>query len=156
MLKNLKTLGVIIISLVMNDAYSESNLDEILVSPGQKNTSIFDSLRSVEVITSESIRNFGYTTVDEVLSHSRSINIGSNGGHGQTKSIFMRGTESNHTKVLVNGVELNPGTLGVPSIQHISVEMLDRIEISKGSMAVLHGRSTIGGVINIITKKSMS
>jgi len=154
MLKNIKTLSVIIISLMMNDAYSESNLDEILVSPGQKNTSIFNSLRSVEVITSESIRNFGYTTVDEVLSHSSSINIGSNGGHGQTKSIFMRGTESNHTKVLINGVELNPGTLGVPSIQHISVEMLDRIEISKGSMAALHGRSTIGGVINIITKKS--
>ena len=42
----------------------------------------------------------------------------------------------------------------MPSIQHISVEMLDRIEISKGSMAALHGRSTIGGVINIITKKS--
>ena len=154
MLKNLKTLGVIIISLAMNDAYSESNLDEILVSPGHKNTSIFDSLRSVEVITSESIRNFGYTTVDEVLSHSSSINIGSNGGHGQTKSIFMRGTESNHTKVLVNGVELNPGTLGVPSVQHISVEMLDRIEISKGSMSTLYGRNTIGGVINIITKKS--
>ena len=154
MLKNLKTLSVIIISLVMNDAYSESNLDEVLVSPGQKNISLFNSLRSVEVITSENIRNFGYTTVDEVLSHSSSINIGSNGGHGQTKSIFMRGTESNHTKVLVNGVELNPGTLGVPSIQHISVEMLDRIEISKGSMATLYGRSTIGGVINIITKNS--
>ena len=67
----------------------------------------------------------------------------------------MRGTESNHTKVLINGVELNPGTLGVPSIQHISVEMLDRIEISKGSMSTLYGRSTIGGVINIITKKDI-
>ena len=64
MSKNIKTLSVIIMSLMMNDAYSESNLDEILVSPGQKNTSIFNSLRSVEVITSESIRNFGYTTVD--------------------------------------------------------------------------------------------
>ena len=53
MLKNIKTLSVIIISLMMNDAYSESNLDEILVSPGQKNTSIFNSLRSVEVITSD-------------------------------------------------------------------------------------------------------
>ena len=68
----------------------------------------------------------------------------------------MRGTESNHTKVLINGVELNPGTLGVPSIQHISVEMLDRIEISKGSMSTLYGRSTIGGVINIITKKDIT
>ena len=74
----------------------------------------------------------------------------------RTKSIFMRGTESNHTKVLINGVELNRGTLGVPSIQHISVEMLDRIEISKGSMSTLYGRSTVGGVINIITNKDIT
>ncbi|MBT5862860.1 MAG: TonB-dependent receptor [Gammaproteobacteria bacterium] len=137
-----------------NSIYAESNLDQVLVSPGQRSVTIFDSLSSVEVITADDIQSLGYSTVDEILSHSSSINIGSNGGHGQTKSIFMRGTESNHTKVLVNGVELNPGTLGVPSIQHISVEMLDRIEISKGSMSTLYGKSTIGGVINIITKKN--
>ncbi len=137
-----------------NPLVAESKLSEIVVSPSQRPTTIFDSLNSVEVITQEQIQSFGYTTVDEILSHSSSISIGSNGGHGQTKSIFMRGTESNHTKVLINGVALNPGTLGVASIQHISVEMLDRIEISKGSMSTLYGRDTIGGVINIITKKN--
>jgi vitamin B12 transporter len=141
--------------LLNNSIYAESNLDQVLVSPGQRSATIFDSLSSVEVITADDIQSLGYSTVDEILSHSSSINIGSNGGHGQTKSIFMRGTESNHTKVLINGVELNPGTLGVPSIQHISVEMLDRIEISKGSMSTLYGKSTIGGVINIITKKNI-
>ena len=152
MFKNIKIL-IILLCLSHNVVHSESNLNQILVSPGQRDATIFDSLSSVEVITSENIRTLGYSSVDEILSNSSSINIGSNGGHGQTKSIFMRGTESNHTKVLINGVELNPGTLGVPSIQHISVEMLDRIEISKGSMSTLYGRSTIGGVINIITKK---
>tara|TARA_B100001564_G_scaffold77408_1_gene61945 strand:- start:338 stop:2110 length:1773 start_codon:yes stop_codon:yes gene_type:complete len=154
MFKNIKIL-IILLCLSHNVVHSESNLNQILVSPGQRDATIFDSLSSVEVITSENIRTLGYSSVDEILSNSSSINIGSNGGHGQTKSIFMRGTESNHTKVLVNGVELNPGTLGVPSIQHISVEMLDRIEISKGSMSTLYGRSTIGGVINIITKKDI-
>ena len=150
----IKKIFIIIILLFSNIIYAESNLNEILVSPEQRSATIFDSLNSVEVITSEDIQALGYSTIDEILSHSSSISIGSNGGHGQTKSIFMRGTESNHTKVLVNGVELNPGTLGVPSIQHISVEMLDRIEISKGSMSTLYGKSTIGGVINIITKKN--
>ena len=146
-----------VIMLAINYASSviaDSKLSEIVVSPSQRTTTIFDSLSSVEVITQDQIQSLGYTTVDEILSHSSSISIGSNGGHGQTKSIFMRGTESNHTKVLINGVALNPGTLGVPSIQHISVEMLDRIEISKGSMSTLYGRDTIGGVINIITKKN--
>ena len=151
----IKKIFIIIIMLFSNIIYAESNLNEILVSPGQRSATIFDSLNSVEVITSDDIQALGYSTVDEILSHSSSISIGSNGGHGQTKSIFMRGTESNHTKVLINGVELNPGTLGVPSIQHISVEMLDRIEISKGSMSTLYGKNTIGGVINIITKKDI-
>ncbi len=155
MFKNVTTSIVLLLCLSHNMVHSESNLNQILVSPGQRDATIFDSLSSVEVITSESIRNLGYSSVDEILSNSSSINIGSNGGHGQTKSIFMRGTESNHTKVLINGVELNPGTLGVPAIQHISVEMLDRIEITKGSMSTLYGRSTIGGVINIITKKDI-
>ena len=154
MFKNI-TILIILLCLSHNVVHSESNLNQILVSPGQRDATIFDSLSSIEVITSENMRALGYASVDEILSNSSSINIGSNGGHGQTKSIFMRGTESNHTKVLINGVELNPGTLGVPSIQHISVEMLDRIEISKGSMSTLYGRSTIGGVINIITKKDI-
>ena len=155
MAKIKKIFTITVLMLLNNSIYAESNLDRVLVSPGQRSVTIFDSLSSVEVITADDIQSLGYSTVDEILSHSSSINIGSNGGHGQTKSIFMRGTESNHTKVLVNGVELNPGTLGVPSIQHISVEMLDRIEISKGSMSTLYGKSTIGGVINIITKKDI-
>ena len=150
-----KIFTITILALLNNSIYAESNLDQVLVSPGQRSATIFDSLSSVEVITADDIQSLGYSTVDEILSHSSSINIGSNGGHGQTKSIFMRGTESNHTKVLINGVELNPGTLGVPSIQHISIEMLDRIEISKGSMSTLYGKSTIGGVINVITKKDI-
>ncbi|MDG2158873.1 MAG: TonB-dependent receptor [Gammaproteobacteria bacterium] len=155
----LKTRNItILVSLLLSNSlvFSESNLNEILVSPESRSTTIFDSLSSVEVITSADIELLGYSTVDEILSHSSSINIGSNGGYGQTKSIFMRGTESNHTKVLINGVELNPGTLGVASIQHISVEMLDRIEISKGSMSTLYGKNTIGGVINIILKKDLN
>ena len=149
-------IAIVCLSLFINNLlFADSKLNEIVVTPSLRETTIFDSLSSIEIITREEIQALGHSSVNDILSHSISINIGSNGGHGQTKSIFMRGTESNHTKVLINGVELNPGTLGVPSIQHISVEMLDRIEISKGSMSTLYGRDTIGGVINIITKRNL-
>tara|TARA_B100001750_G_C15504146_1_gene599218 strand:+ start:156 stop:1934 length:1779 start_codon:yes stop_codon:yes gene_type:complete len=134
-------------------AIAESNLNQIVVTPSKRPTTIFNSLNSIEVVTQDDIKKYGYRTIDEILNLSSSISIGSNGGLGQTKSIFLRGTESNHTKVLLNGVELNPGTLGVPSIQHISVEMINRIEIAKGGMSTLYGRDSIGGVINIITKQ---
>ena len=99
MFKTKKILTIITLLLLSNTIYAESNLNEILVSPGQRSTTIFDSLSSVEVITSDDIQALGYSTIDDILSHSSSISIGSNGGPGQTKSIFMRGTESNHTKV---------------------------------------------------------
>ena len=131
---------------------ADTKLNEIVVTSSFKETTLFDSLTSIEIITREDIESSGYSTVDEILGNSSSINIGSNGGHGQTKSIFLRGTESNHTKVLINGVTLNPGTLGVASIQHMSADIIERIEISKGSMSTLFGRDTIGGVINIVTR----
>ena len=135
-------------------AIAESTLSQIVVTPSKRPATVFSSLSSIEVITQDDIKKYGYRTIDEILNFSSSISIGSNGGFGQTKSIFLRGTESNHTKVLLNGVELNPGTLGVPPIQHISVEMIGRIEIVKGGMSTLYGRDAIGGVINIITKKN--
>ena len=146
---------VVAISLATSTYVSaETFLDKVVVTPLKTPTKIFNLFNNVQVISSKEIKLQGYESINEILSKSSSISIGSNGGYGQTKSIFLRGTESNHTKVLINGVDLNPGTLGVPSIQHITVDMIDSIEISKGSMSTLYGKDTIGGVINIITKKS--
>ncbi len=147
---------IIAISLATNTYVSaETFLDQVVVTPLKTPTKIFDAFNNVQVIDSKEIKLQGYESINEILAKSSSISIGSNGGYGQTKSIFLRGTESNHTKVLINGVDLNPGTLGVPSIQHISVDMIESIEISKGSMSTLYGKDTIGGVINIITKKNV-
>ena len=139
--------------LLCTHVYAESALHQITVTPEKRPIRIIDTLNSIEVITSNNIKNSGFTSMSEILDFSSSISIGSNGGFGQTKSIFMRGTESNHTKVLVNGIELNPGTLGVPSIQHIPPEIIERVEISKSGMSSLYGKDSIGGVINIITKQ---
>jgi len=147
-----KTIIILMIFSISSIAFAKSDLDQIIVTPNLKKTTIHESLNAVSIITKDEIRNYGYKSIDEILQHVSSINIGSNGGHGQTKSIFLRGTESNHTKVLIDGVSLNPGTLGVPSIQHVSPQIIERIEISKGGMSTLYGRDAIGGIINIITK----
>ena len=154
MIKKFCQFLLIVLFSISSPLNAQSTLDRVVVTPNKRSTLVFDTLNSVEVITSEMIKKSGNVTLESILNQSSSISIGSNGGFGQTKSIFMRGTESNHTKVLVNGVELNPGTLGVPSIQHISVDLIERIEISKGSMSTLYGKNAIGGVINIITKKN--
>ena len=155
MMGKIRVIAVIAMTVIMPCAvFAQNALETIVVTPNKQPMKLFDTLLSVDFIKSDAIQKRGYKNLEEILSQFSSISIGSNGGFGQTKSIFMRGTESNHTKVLLNGVELNPGTLGVPSIQHISVDMIDRIEISKGSMSTLYGKDTIGGTINIITKNN--
>jgi vitamin B12 transporter len=82
------------------------------------------------------------------------IDIGRNGGPGQATSMFLRGTESNHTLVLVDGVRINPGTIGGAAIQNIAPEVIERIEIVKGARSALFGTDAIGGVVNIITRRA--
>ncbi len=74
------------------------------------------------------------------------------GGAGQQTSLFVRGTESNHVLVLMDGLRINPGTIGTAAIQNIAPEFVERVEIVKGPRSTLYGSDAIGGVINVITR----
>lgn len=93
------------------------------------------------------------TDLAELLRFEAGLDIGRNGGPGQSTSVFMRGTESNHTLVLMDGVRINPGTIGGAAFQNIAPEMIERVEIVKGARSALYGTDAIGGVINIITRR---
>ena len=64
----------------------------------------------------------------------------------------LRGTESNHTVVLIDGVRINPGTIGGAALQNIAPESLERIEIVKGPRSSLYGTDAIGGVVQLFTR----
>jgi vitamin B12 transporter len=67
--------------------------------------------------------------------------------------VFIRGAESNHTLVLVDGVRINPGTIGLPALQNIPPDLIERIEVVKGPRSALWGSDAIGGVVNIVTRR---
>jgi vitamin B12 transporter len=92
------------------------------------------------------------TDVADVLRFRSGVELGRNGGPGQTTSMFMRGTESNHTLVLVDGVRINPGTVGGAALQNLSPELVERIEVVKGPRSTLYGTDAIGGVVQIFTR----
>lgn len=94
------------------------------------------------------------TDLAELLRFEAGIDIGRNGGPGQATSVFLRGTESNHTLVLIDGVRMNPSTIGGAAIQNIAPEAIERVEIVKGARSALFGTDAIGGVINIITRRA--
>jgi vitamin B12 transporter len=128
--------------------------DIIIVTATRTEIPLDSAIVPVTVITREDIELSLATDLGELLRFEAGIDLGRNGGPGQAASVFLRGTESNHTLVLVDGVRINPGTLGGAAIQHISPEVIERVEIVKGARSALFGTDAIGGVINIITRRN--
>ena len=98
--------------------------DTIIVTATRTESPLEQATVPVRVITRDDIELSLATDLAELLRFEAGIDIGRNGGPGQATSFFMRGTESNHTLVLIDGVRMNPGTIGGDAIQHISPELI--------------------------------
>lgn len=128
--------------------------ETVIVTATRTEIPIHDATVPVTVITREDIELSLANDLAELLRFQAGIDLGRHGGPGQATSMFLRGTESNHTLVLLDGVRINPGTLGGAAIQHIAPEIIERVEIVKGARSALFGTDAIGGVINIITRRA--
>jgi len=106
------------------------------------------------VITAQQIQMSGAQAIGDLLQQYAGLGIASNGGPGQPTSLFLRGTNSNQTLVMINGVKINPADGSGAALQNIHLNDIERIEIVKGPRAALYGSDAIGGVINIITKQA--
>jgi vitamin B12 transporter len=140
------------ISATAAESESADTLSEVFVTASRTPTPIADVLASVTVINHEELVRTTVVDISEALRFQPGIDVARTGGIGQPTSIFIRGAESNHTLVLIDGVRVNPGTVGVAAVQNIPPELVERMEIVKGPRSTLYGSDAIGGVINIITR----
>lgn len=149
--------GSAILALIIANGATATVTDPgetIVVTATRTEIPLRETTVPVTVISREDIELSLATDLGELLRFEAGIDLGRNGGPGQATSIFLRGTESNHTLVLIDGVRMNPGTLGGAAIQHIAPEVIERVEIVKGARSALFGTDAIGGVINIITRRA--
>ena len=93
------------------------------------------------------------TTRRNCCASMRASTCGRNGGPGQPTAVFIRGAESNHTLVLIDGVRINPGTIGLPALQNIPPGHDRAHRGRQGPRSALWGTDAIGGVINVITRR---
>lgn len=126
---------------------------ELSITANRRVQATKDTLSAVTVINREQIEQYQATTVADVLRRVPGINISNNGGIGKNTSVFMRGTNSGHVLVLVDGVRHGSATLGSTSFQHIPLDQVERIEVVRGPRSSLYGSEAIGGVIQIFTRK---
>jgi vitamin B12 transporter len=131
----------------------EKDIEVITVTATRSSLNINDALTSQVVITRADIELINPISVLDLLSTVPSIDIASNGGKGQTASVFMRGTSSDHTLVLIDGIRVSSATSGGTNLNNLAPELIERIEIVQGPRAALWGSDAIGGVIQIFTRE---
>jgi vitamin B12 transporter len=142
-------------------AFAQSQLDypgledeSVVVSATRIPTPVSEIASSVTVITADDIEQRQEVSLPDVLRDVPGLDIVQTGGAGGQTSIFMRGTNSNQTKVLLDGIDISdPSTAnGAVDISKLLAGDLARVEVLRGPQGALYGADAIGGVINLVTK----
>ncbi|MBA4503720.1 TonB-dependent vitamin B12 receptor [Marinobacterium marinum] len=127
--------------------------DTLLVTATRTAQTADQALASVTVIERDEIERKQAQTVTDLLRQTPGITVTNNGGRGKQTSIFMRGTNSDHVLVLIDGIKQGSATLGSVAFEHLTPDQIERIEVVRGPRSSLYGSEAIGGVIQIFTRK---
>lgn len=139
-------------SVRADDAYL-SKLETVTVTATRTERSVEESLASVTVIDRDEIERRQAQSVQEVLRGVPGLSITNSGGLGKNTSVHLRGTESDHVLVLIDGVRAGSASSGTTAFQDIPIDQIERIEVVRGPRSSLYGSEAIGGVIQIFTRK---
>lgn len=127
--------------------------DTIVVTATRQQERVSELLADVSVISREQIENAGQSTLEELLARQAAIEYSASGGPGQISGIGIRGANSNHTLLLIDGVRVGSATSGTANFSRLPLSQIERIEILRGPASALYGADAIGGVIQIFTKR---
>ena len=111
------------------------------------------SLADVSVITRTDIERSGTQDLIDLLRLQAGVDIARTGGAGEQTSVFLRGTNSNHVLVLIDGVRVASSNTGSFAFENLPLDSIERIEIVRGPRASYWGSDAIGGVIQVFTRK---
>ena len=136
------------------NAAEQKQQEAVVVTATRTAETVDESLASVSIISRADIEQSQANNVTELLRLQAGIDIARSGGPGQQTSLFMRGTNSNQTLVLIDGVRAFSATTGSFAWTSLSLTDIERIEIVRGPRASLYGSDAIGGVIQIFTRNN--
>jgi len=125
----------------------------IQVTASRVPETVDNTLADVSVITRDDIDASGARDVLDLLRLQPGVDLYRTGGPGQQTSLFLRGTNSNHVLVLIDGVRASSDNTGAFAFEWLPLDAVERIEIVRGPRASYWGSDAIGGVIQIFTRK---
>ncbi len=134
------------------DTTSVPKLATIVVTPTRAPEPLSQTLGDNSVISRETLETLPNGTLSDALTRAHSIESVNLGGPQTVSTINIRGTNSNQSLILIDGVRVNNATNGLPPLNAIPLNSIERIEIVRGTSSSLYGADAIGGVVNIITR----
>jgi vitamin B12 transporter len=142
--------------LIISSVWAEDEvikIKEVVVSATKIEEAIEETTSDVIVIKEQDIKEMNVEFVPEVLKNVSELNLIQNGGTGKQATVILRGGDSTHVLVMIDGVRVKSTTTGLFNFSGINIDEIERIEIIKGPQSTLYGSEAIAGVINIITRK---
>ena len=147
--------STLVAPVYVTHAMDASDNNIVVITASKREETIKNSPATVQVITQSDMKRLGADTVESALQLADNINLSEAGMTGN--QVMIRGMESRHSLVLVNGRRLAgedaSNTTNVYTLRRINLDQVDRIEIVRGSSSALYGSDAMGGIINIITKQ---
>ena len=128
-------------------------LAPVVVTATRQEMRASEVLADITVIEREEIERVGQGTIIDLLSRQAGVQIVQSGGPGTTSSLYLRGTNSNQTKILIDGIFINSIDGSGSPLRYLSLTDIERIEILRGPASMLYGADALGGVVNIITRR---
>lgn len=128
-------------------------LDRVVVTATRTARTVDDTLAPVEVIDRAQIERSQARSLPDLLRGRAGLSLSNQGGAGKLTTVFLRGTESDHVLVLVDGVRIGSATSGLAAFQDLPVDLIERVEIVRGPRSSLYGSDAVGGVIQVFTRR---
>ena len=130
------------------------DMDPLIVDASLTSRHLSQTGSSVTILTREEIARAGQPFLLDVLRALPGLSLSQTGPLGGVANIRIRGGESDHTLVLINGVKFNDPTSRAFDFAHLLASDVERVEIIKGAQSVVHGADALAGVISITTRKN--
>lgn len=143
-----------LVAAVSLSAMADTNIDETMVVTATKTSQpLYKTMASVSVLSASDIAKSQAISLGDLLGTLPGIDSSVSGGRGGQVSLNVRGTESDHVLILVDGVRMSSATQGQVTLSSVPLSQIERIEVVRGPRSSLYGAEAIGGVIQIFTKK---
>lgn len=129
---------------------------DIVVVTGSATPVEYEKLgQTLTVISGELIEDQGYTYVPDVLRQVPGVAVSQSGSPGALTQVRTRGSEGNHTLVLLDGIDVSSPDLGETDFSTLLAGDLERIEILRGPQSGLYGSNALAGVVNLISRRDI-